>query len=403
MKILIASFLNEIERGGGATIVVNNLIQSLIHQGFEVVLISTWNGREIKNEFGNNYKKIKIPAMNLYWIGDKDVQSVTRRIIWQVVDIWNPLIYRIVRDICIEEKPDIFHSHKLRGLSPSIWSAANTAGVKKIIHTCHDFELLSPQGLFMGWVGRLAKEQHFFLKPYQLIRRNLSEQVNVATSPSSFSMSFHQQMGFFPKARIEIIPNTHGQSESGLVRNKEEKPRFIQNNDTLNLLYIGRMEEEKGVIILCEAIKQLRNEGLDIVLRVAGAGKLETILREKYCDEKNLQFLGLINFEKKKEVFLKTQVLVAPSLVAETFGIVIAEAYSYGIPVIASNLGAFPEIVKEGETGFLVEPGSKENLMQAVKVFHRKKSLIDKMQVNCFEEAKKYTIDRFAKNYQKLY
>jgi glycosyltransferase involved in cell wall biosynthesis len=195
MKVVLLSFLYEPELGGGAAMVVNNLAHLLVQRSCSVVVITTWRGNKVKIDYMDGIKIIRIPPMNLYWVGDKDTQAITKKIIWQLVDFWNPLVFRLIRQILLNEGADIVHSHKLRGLSPSIWMAARSAGIKKIVHTCHDYELLSPEGLFMGRVGKLAQEQNILIRPYQNYRNKFSDDVKIVVAPSKFVMDYHQKMG----------------------------------------------------------------------------------------------------------------------------------------------------------------------------------------------------------------
>lgn len=403
MKILLASSIYDNQLAGGAGVVVNDLAQALINYGHDVYILTTWNQNFINSAQSGNLTIIRIPSNNLYWIMEKNKKSNWLKVIWQIVDIWNLLTFFQVRQICREIKPDVFHSHKLRGLSPSIWYAARSTGIKRIIHTSHDFELLSPQGLFMGMIGELARRQHFLLRPYQALRRHFSKQVDIFVSPSEYTMSIHNKMGFFPVAKKEIVFNTHGLGASDLEKNKQLFAGSRKTPEKINFLFIGRLEKEKGIDLLCEAISEIDPEGFVLSLSVAGWGDLDEELREKYRDIKSIHFLGSVYGERKKEVFLSHQVLVAPSLVPETFGIIISEAYTYGMPVIASKLGAYTEILQDGKTGILFTSGLKDALKNAIVFFVENHGIVSEMSANCFSEASKYSLDAFIDSYLNLY
>jgi glycosyltransferase involved in cell wall biosynthesis len=403
MKILLATFLYDEKIGGGASVVVNQLANLLLRQNHDVSVLTTWSGNFIKTEFINEIKVIRLPASNIYWVGEKERQPVYKKVFWQLIDIWNPLMYRLVREVILDESPDILHSHKLRSLSPSIWSAASAVGIKNIVHTCHDFELLSPEGLLMGKVGRLAQEQRPVMRPYQHTRRHFSRLVHTATAPSQFVMDLHQKMGFFPGANIRIIPNTHGLSSEELQRNISESSKSAQNDLGMNFLFLGRLEKAKGIDVLCEAFSHADSKKHNLKLRLAGNGPLDEMLREKYKHQENMIFTGPVFGAQKDELFRNSNMLVAPSIVPESFGIVIAEAFSFGLPVIASRVGAYPEIVREGETGFLVEPGSVEELSSALIRICEKKGQISRMSKKCLVEANKYTSEKFLTDYLRIY
>jgi glycosyltransferase involved in cell wall biosynthesis len=403
MKIVFFSFLYEPEIGGGAAVVVNQLAHSLVQRSHSVVVITTWKGNYVKTEHIDGIKIIRIPPNNLYWVGEKDKQSYPKKIIWQLADIWNPLAHRLVRQILINENADVVHSHKLRGLSPAIWSATASAGVKRIVHTCHDYELLSPEGYFMGRVGRLAQEQNLMMRPYQILRRYFSKLVHGATAPSKFLMDYHQKMGFFPLAKIKIVPNSHGFDNEELQHIFLEFSKLPKKEQARRFLYLGRLDKAKGVDLLCQAFLRVAGSKQDFILRIAGWGPLDAALREKYIHQNNIVFTGPVFGAQKAELFRDSDVLVAPSVMPEPFGIVVTEAYSHGLPVITSRDGAFPEIVRDGETGFLVELGSVDDLCTALVKVSEEHSLVYEMSGNCFEEAQKYTIERLISGYLDIY
>ena len=403
MKIILLSFLYDAEIGGGAAVVVNQLAHLLVQRSHSVTVITTWKGKSVKNDLIDGVKIIRLPPLNLYWVGEKDRQSSPKKVIWQLVDLWNPLVYRLVRQILINEQADIVHSHKFRGLSPAIWGAAASAGVKKIVHTCHDYELLSPEGLFMGRIGRLAEEQNLVIRPYQSLRRYFSRLVHEVTAPSRFVLDYHLKMGFFPKAKTRIIPNTHGFDSSELQQENLEVSRFPKKDLARCFLYLGRLDKAKGIDILCQAFSQVAGQNQDFLLRIAGWGPLEASLREKYKNQRNIVFIGSVFGAQKTKLFRDSDVLVAPSIAAETFSIVIAEAYSHGVPVIASSVGAFPEIVREGQTGFLVKAGSVDELYSALAKVSQVPFLVSSMSGSCIDEARKYTTEKFISNYLNIY
>jgi glycosyltransferase involved in cell wall biosynthesis len=403
MKIVLISFLYEPELGGGAAVVVNQLARLLLERSHSVVVITSWKGRGVKTDYIDGIKIIRIPPMNLYWVGEKDEQSLPKKVAWQLVDIWNPLVYRLVRQILINENADIVHSHKLRGLSPSIWSAAASAGARKIVHTCHDYELLSPEGFLMGKIGRLAQDQNPLMRPYQNLRKYFSRQIHFATAPSRFVMDYHQKMGFFPLANTRIVPNSHGFDEQELKQNSVELSKTPRKVSARHFLYLGRLDKAKGIELLCESFIRVAGQRRGFRLIITGWGPLDKSLREKYAHQDTIVFTGPVFGAQKGRLFRDCDVLVAPSVVQEPFGIVIIEAYSHGVPVIASRSGAFPELVREGETGFLVEPGSVDDLYSALVKVSEEHSLLNAMSVKCFEEARNYTNEFLVNKYLEIY
>jgi glycosyltransferase involved in cell wall biosynthesis len=106
---------------------------------------------------------------------------------------------------------------------------------------------------------------------------------------------------------------------------------------------------------------------------------------------------------QKEKLIRDSDFLVAPSISPEPFGIVIAESFAHGVPVITSRAGAFPDLVQDGYTGFTAETGSVDGLFSILKSVSKRRVLLKKMSRNCFQEAMKYTIEELISNYLELY
>ena len=126
-------------------------------------------------------------------------------------------------------------------------------------------------------------------------------------------------------------------------------------------------------------------------------------LRKRFQGQKNIEFTGPVYGKSKEAAFKNNDILVVPSLAQETFGIVIAEGYAYGLPVIATQVGALPEIVDDGFSGLLVEPNSLDSIQEALFRVKTNPGLVQAMSENAFEQAKKYSSEVFLENYLSLY
>lgn len=126
-------------------------------------------------------------------------------------------------------------------------------------------------------------------------------------------------------------------------------------------LYLGRLSPEKGIVLFCDAISELGLKGL-----VVGDGYLRKELEKKYPQ---IQFVGWASGEKKERCMKSAKALVFPSFWAETYGLVIAEAKSYGIPCIVPNKCAASEQIEDGQNGYIFETGNLNSLKSAIKKY----------------------------------
>ncbi len=165
----------------------------------------------------------------------------------------------------------------------------------------------------------------------------------------------------------------------------------------VSILYIGRLEKIKGVDILLDAISSLRDK-YKIRLSIVGDGtcrmELEEFVRNKGLSN-IVSFFGsqtdIIPYLKDNEIF------VYPSICQEVFGISLVEAMSHGLVCVANRVGGIPEIIDDGENGYLAEDCGKNSLvnglMRAIDVVTGDAESYKMIQENAILTAEKYSIE----------
>lgn len=400
MKVLLATFLYEKSLGGGVSAVVRELAKALTQRGIEVVVIATSMVRNVQFSYEEGVRIYRLPPYNLYWVGDKNRQPAWKKALWQGGDLWNPRIYAAARSIIAQEKPDVVHVHKLRGLSTAIWTAARWAGVKHIIHTCHDHELLSPEGTFSGRIGRLAYANEKAVWLYTLPRAWLARHVHIVTAPSQFTLNLHIKRGFFSRADRRVVANSHGFTRQQLSSMQGGKHSV---SERVNLLYIGRLEKFKGLETLCRSVEIASARQANLHLRIAGYGSLVEMMQNRYKDSTHIEWCGPVSGDAKERLFEDCDLAVAPSELHENSPITILEAYAHGKPVIASCVGGIPEIITEGKTGFLLPPGEVDIWAAKIEEVSRNPVILRNMRPDCLDAAQEFTIEEMLENYLAIY
>ncbi len=150
---------------------------------------------------------------------------------------------------------------------------------------------------------------------------------------------------------------------------KTERP-----NGDYRVLYVSRLEKRKGTLTLLHAIPGILEKFPLARFTFIGADRRHApggLTFQKYFEKKypshreNTEFLGFLSPEELARYYSDSDLFVVPSL-SENFGLVFIEAMSFGLPVIACRATAVPEVVKDGATGILIEPGSPRELTEAV-------------------------------------
>jgi glycosyltransferase involved in cell wall biosynthesis len=404
MKVALISFRFG-PAGGGAAITATQLTSGLDQRGIEVVEIVSQRDKRPGIIQKGRVKTYSFFPRNLYWVGDKSQYGGLRKVLFQLIDIWNPHVYRTVHAILRKEQPDIVHVMKLRGLSPSVWSAAAAAGCRPLIQTCHDYEIMSPDGILLSRAGQWASEGKWILRPYQWLRANLSRHVDVATSPSRYTLTTLTDRGFFSQAHHIVVPNSHGYSLARLDGYQTESSvrSLPAADDHFRLLYLGRLETAKGVDLLCAAVDRLAYTQPNLRLEIVGWGNIESLLQQEYGNHPNICFHGGVFGTEKESLLANADMLVVPSVWPEVFGMVIIESYAFGKPVIASRIGGIPELVQESETGFLVEPGDVTSLQRIIEYAFKNRHLVAEMRRACFAAARRYSLEDVTEQYLEAY
>jgi glycosyltransferase involved in cell wall biosynthesis len=154
----------------------------------------------------------------------------------------------------------------------------------------------------------------------------------------------------FPSKKIVVLPLfDHSEYQSDQVDVKSDYAVFV-----------GRLDPEKGVRTLLEAWRCLK-----LPLKIRGSGRLTNEARAFVADNgmENVEFLEHMSEKELHNLIGNARFLISPSEgYYETFGLVIVESYSRGIPVVASNIGVTPELVSDGKTGLLFEAGNADDL-----------------------------------------
>ncbi len=168
----------------------------------------------------------------------------------------------------------------------------------------------------------------------------------------------------FPGIAYATISEDHKQSTedmgvevSGVVYNGIDIARHEFNDQPSDyVLYVGRLNEEKGILHAIEAAK-LANRTLMIAGNTVGAQESLFYIQslQPLLQSQHIKFRGPVNFEEKIELMKNASALLCPVDVREAFGLVMAEAMACGTPVIAFRKGSVPELVEDGVTGFIVD------------------------------------------------
>lgn len=426
-KIGVIHSIYKPEVRGGAEVAVENMVLGLKNQGADVFVICverqlppprpafanasadcpplpTGQAGSVR---GGEIKVYRIRSFNLFNFLDINSQPAWLRFFWHLLDMFNLPQARCIYKVLNQEKPALVLTHNLKGLSYLTPLAIKILKIKNI-HTVHDMQLIHPSGLLKesGKIG-------FLVKIYAGLNKILFKPVKLVVFPSQYIKSVYEKQGFFKKAEKIVLGNPIIISHSNMLTLPEPacpvgrrgRAATLSGADQgggrgkFQILFLGQVEAYKGIFDLLEAVGGVKG---DFILNIAGDGSVLTEAKiraqEAFPDGAfgaQIRFWGRLNQEELQDkIWPQTDILVNPSRVGESFGLVVIEALANGVPVLVSAKGALPELVKEGETGFMVRDNKwREKIQWCVDNRQALKALRE----NCFQTAKIYQVENYLK------
>lgn len=295
---------------------------------------------------------------------------------------------REVKRLIKENQIDIVHVHNtLTMVSPSVFYAAFQCNVP-VVQTLHNFRMLCPAGSFFR--NNVICEECVDGGLKCAIKHKCYRNSTLQTIVSAMILKIHRALGTYRKVNFICLTefNKNKLLESldseNVSKNKEVvdasrvyiKPNFTfaegitpsDSQDTEEyFLFAGRVEALKGVDIAIKAFEKIP----DKLLYIAGTGPMMEEM-QAYVQEhqiENVKFLGYLQKEAMTERFYHAKAVIMTSQCYEAFAMTIAEAYSYGVPVIAGRVGNMDGMVKEGQTGVKFQYDSADDLARKVREF----------------------------------
>lgn len=345
-KVLFANkffFLN-----GGSEAVMFQEMELMRGHGLDVIEIAMHDPRNRASDYAR------------YFVSQKDYRSPTRidQVTAALALIRSREAIAHMSKIIEEQRPDILHCHNIyHQLTPSIINVAARHRLPVVL-TLHDYKPVCPvyTQLSHGQVCTKCADGGF-----EAVLLNRCAEGSLARSAllwaearyHAIAHSYRHVARFIAPSRFmrDTIARRFGDDKVAYIRNAIDASQITPTQGDDNyVLYLGRLTAEKGIKTLLRA--HASDQGAWRLV-VAGTGPLLTDLRERFP---KAEFTGHLVGADLERVLARASVVVVPSEWHENSPLSILEAMAHGKPVIASRIGGIPELVRDGETGILVEP-----------------------------------------------
>ena len=290
--------------------------------------------------------------------------------------IWSYSSYQKLKRFLRETKPDVVHFHNTFPLiSPSAYYACQDLEIP-VVQTLDNQRLMCPAASFYR-NGKLCLDCLGKTLPWPGVLHACYHDSHLHTAVVASMLALHRWIGTW-QAKIDLfLCSTNFYHDlfvqAGFPASKiAVMPHFVQEkfqpdfSDKVGAgeyaLFLGRLNPEKGVNTLLEAWRHL-----EFPLRIRGNGRLDEAARKFVRQQslENIEFVGRMDERELSDLIGNARFLIMPSEgYYETFGMVIVEAYSRNVPVLASNIGVVPELVSDKRTGLLFEAGHAVDLAE---------------------------------------
>jgi glycosyltransferase involved in cell wall biosynthesis len=220
----------------------------------------------------------------------------------------------------------------------------------------------------MGYALRcyIARKKRFFL-----------DNVAIYIALTEFQRKILIKEGY-PEDRIAVIPNMVTTEVDALSKTGS----YVG--------YAGRISPEKGILTLLAASRKLPD------VPFCAAGGFDRMLKLPEQAPEKFKFVGHLSTESLNDFFLGCRMIILPSICFEGFPTILAEAMIRKIPVISSRIGGLSEIVEDGVTGLLFEPGNADELAKKIRQLWDSPDLCLKMGQAGAEKARhEYSTNRY--------
>lgn len=287
--------------------------------------------------------------------------------------VWSQTGKDRVAEAIAQFRPDVVHfDNTFPLISPAAYSACREAGVA-VVQSLHNYRLLCPSATFFR-DGHVCEDCLGKAVPLPGVVHSCYRHSRAQSAVVASMISVHRLRGTWRKdvdryialtafSRDKFVEGGLPPDRIVIKANSVDLPHTEQKDDAEGFLYVGRLSAEKGINTVLSAWRIVS----DVPLTVIGDGPLRESVDEAAAQHSRVETLGQLSSEQAYGRMRAAQALIFPSECYETFGRVAVEAFAQHTPVIAANIGAIAELVEDGQTGLLFEPGNAQDLATKVR------------------------------------
>lgn len=310
---------------GGAQILLVDLVKAALHRGYEVKVAAFRDGPVSE--------RLRNAGVDPIILGEQLVDSVP--------------CYKLIL-LINEFRPDVIHTHLFRATAISRIAKLLAHSKSKLVTTIHGLETSA----------------------YHAVEKVMQPVSDYMLFPSrSLAEWYCNNVRMLAPEQFQVI-------YPGVVINKSEK---LQNHQKSIVGTLSRLHAVKGIDVLLQAAKLLKDRKIDFEIHIGGGGKGKEVL-EKLVNELDIgDVCRFVDDVSDKNGYLDSLSIFASPSRKEAFGINLCEAMERSLPVVSTKVGGIPEVVDDGKTGFLCQPENPGELADKLEILIKDSALCKKL------------------------
>jgi glycosyltransferase involved in cell wall biosynthesis len=344
---------------GGGEVSALNLCHWLRDRGHELATLTTapTPAEEVRNQLVDGVRLWRMYLHRSYTFWNHTKASKWQKLVWHSKDHLSVENRKVMSVVLDKVKPDLVLLHVISGIG---YNALYEVAKRDVpaIYFMHDLNLVCLRGGIFKH-GRECRSQCWSCRASSRVRQGalLSIRRLKVVSPSKANLDlgtkFFRQLGTLGEVALNANIYPQPQERKSL-------------SSVIRFLYVGRIEPTKGVSVLLEVLDELSRD-FQFTLTIAGTGGQESELRAAYGSRSWCSFLGFVPLQRVSNLMVTHDALCVPSVWPENSPGTVIHALSQGLPVIASNKGGIPELVRDGRNGRLVAAGNHTAWVAAIR------------------------------------
>lgn len=247
---------------------------------------------------------------------------------------------------------------------------------------------------FHGWS---QNEEILMMNNYKWLLKLYLKNTDALITLSKKSQEILKSLGYKKKIYLETTL-----VDDNLLNNFNIVKKLQKCYDEITILFLARIEREKGVFDIINACELLTQRGYKIQLLVAGSGRADKDVMEKIKNKNYIKFLGYVSGEDKSRVYSESDIYVLPSY-TEGMPTTVLEAMAFGLPLLVTPVGGLKDIIKEGFNGYFIPIDNSIVLAEAIIRLINNKDLMYNMSLYNYDDAQKYYASNVVKRIEKIY